>query len=46
MEPGTSFSASSTPGVVWKHHLAGDDAKTNAVIKAANPDITNGKIAG
>jgi NitT/TauT family transport system substrate-binding protein len=29
----------------WKHYLAGDNAKANAAIKAANPDITDGEIA-
>ena len=29
----------------WKHYLDGDNAKANAAIKAANPDITDGEIA-
>ncbi len=29
----------------WKHYLYGDNAKANAAIKAANPDITDGEIA-
>jgi NitT/TauT family transport system substrate-binding protein len=29
----------------WRHYLYGDNAKANAAIKAANPDITDGEIA-
>ena len=29
----------------WRHYLYGDNAKANAAIKAANPDITDGDIA-
>jgi NitT/TauT family transport system substrate-binding protein len=37
------FVAASAIG--WKHYLYGDNAKANAAIKAANPDITDGEIA-
>ena len=29
----------------WKHYLYGDNAKANAAIKTANPDITDGEVA-
>ena len=29
----------------WKHYLYGDNAKANAAIKTANPDIADGEIA-
>ena len=29
----------------WRHYLYGDDAKANAAIKAANPDIADSEIA-